>query len=51
VDYYGRSGFDDATRITGDQLDRYFGAAIHGLIEAVLGEVRRRLSEELPQLL
>jgi hypothetical protein len=51
VDYYGRSGFDDEIRITGNQLDRYFGASIQGLIEAVLREVRRRLFAALPQLL
>jgi hypothetical protein len=51
VDYYGRSGFNDDIRITGSQLDQYFGASVQGLIEAVLGEVRRRLFAALPLLL
>jgi hypothetical protein len=51
VDYYGRSGFDDEIRITGAELDRYFGASVQGLIEAVLGEIRRRLFAALPNLL
>jgi hypothetical protein len=51
VDYYGRSGFADDVRITGAELDRYFGAPVQGLIEAVLGEVRRRLFAALPNLL
>ena len=51
VDYYGHSGFDDDIRITGSQLDRYFGAPVQGVIEAVLGEVRNRLFGVMPQLL
>jgi hypothetical protein len=51
VDYYGRSGFGDEIRITGDRLDRYFGAPVQGLIDAVLAEMRARLFAALPRLL
>lgn len=51
VDYYGHSGFSDAVRLTGKDLDRYFGVPVRGLIEAVLGEMRARLFAALPGLL
>lgn len=51
VDYYGRSGFPDQLRITGDQLDAYFRAPVRALIDAVLEGVRGRLFAFVPDLL
>ncbi len=51
IDYYGRSGFPDHLRITGDQLDAYFKAPVKPLVDAVLGGVRARLFEFVPDLL
>ncbi len=51
IDYYGRSGFDDEVRITGDEVDRYFGAPIRTLVERVLAEMRKRVFAALPGLL
>ena len=51
VDYYGNSGFPDEVRITGDQLDRVFGASIRPLIEMVLAGIKERLFTAVPELL
>ncbi|MGL4438810.1 MAG: hypothetical protein ACRCUE_06025, partial [Bosea sp. (in: a-proteobacteria)] len=51
IDYYGRSGFGDDVRITGDQLDAYFKAPIKPLVDAVLARVKTRLFTAVPDLL
>jgi hypothetical protein len=51
IDYYGRSGFPDAIRVTGEQLDAYFNAPVKPLVDAVLEGVRARLFAFIPDLL
>ena len=51
IDFYGHSGFDDAIRISGDDLDQYFRAPVRLLIDTLLESVRTRLFEALPLLL
>lgn len=51
IDYYGRSGFPDAIRVTGEQLDAYFNAPVKPLVDSVLEGVRARLFAFVPDLL
>jgi hypothetical protein len=51
IDYYGRSGFADDVRITGDQIDAWFKAPIQPLVEAVLTRVKTQLFTAVPDLL
>jgi hypothetical protein len=51
IDYYGRSGFADDVRITGDQIDTWFKAPIQPLVEAVLTRVKTQLFTAVPDLL
>jgi hypothetical protein len=51
VDYYGRSGFAEEVRVTGDDLDRFFGAPVRPLVEAVLAGVKAGLFQAAPRML
>lgn len=51
IDFYGRSGFADHLRVSGEQIDARFKAPVKALVDAVLNEVRARLFEIVPDLI
>lgn len=51
IDYYGHSGFSDAIRITGAQLDAYFRAPVRAMVEALLTEVAHQARQRIRPLL